>query len=29
MRPGDFAQFIRTERVKWAEVVKSAGVRID
>jgi tripartite-type tricarboxylate transporter receptor subunit TctC len=29
MRPSDFAQFIRTERVKWAEVVKSSGVRID
>jgi len=29
MRPSEFAQFIRTERVKWAEVVKSSGVRID
>ena len=29
MRPDDFAQFARTERFKWAEVVKSSGVRID
>jgi len=29
MRPDDFAQFARAERVKWAEVVKDAGVRID
>jgi len=29
MRPDDFAQFARTERAKWAEVVKDSGVRID
>ena len=29
MRPDDFAQFARAERVKWAEVVKESGVRID
>jgi tripartite-type tricarboxylate transporter receptor subunit TctC len=29
MRPGAFAQFVRAERSKWAEVVKSAGIRID
>ena len=29
MRPGVFAQFGRVERSKWAEVVKSAGIRID
>jgi tripartite-type tricarboxylate transporter receptor subunit TctC len=29
MRPDDFAQFARAERVKWAEVVKDSGVRID
>jgi tripartite-type tricarboxylate transporter receptor subunit TctC len=29
MRPDDFARFARTERIKWAEVVKSSGVRID
>jgi tripartite-type tricarboxylate transporter receptor subunit TctC len=29
MRPGEFAQFVRAERNKWAEVVKSAGIRID
>jgi tripartite-type tricarboxylate transporter receptor subunit TctC len=29
MRPSDFAQFVRNERVKWGEVVKSSGVRID
>jgi hypothetical protein len=29
MQPDDFAQFARTERIKWAEVVKSSGVRID
>jgi tripartite-type tricarboxylate transporter receptor subunit TctC len=29
MRPDDFAQFARTERIKWAEVVKSSGIRID
>ena len=29
MRPEDFGRFARTERIKWAEVVKSSGVRID
>jgi tripartite-type tricarboxylate transporter receptor subunit TctC len=29
MRPDDFAQFARAERIKWAEVVKSSGVRMD
>jgi tripartite-type tricarboxylate transporter receptor subunit TctC len=29
MRPDEFARFARAERVKWAEVVKSSGVRID
>jgi tripartite-type tricarboxylate transporter receptor subunit TctC len=29
MRPGEFAQFVRAERIKWGDVVKSAGVRID
>jgi tripartite-type tricarboxylate transporter receptor subunit TctC len=29
MRPSDFAKFVRTERVKWSEVVKSSGVHID
>jgi tripartite-type tricarboxylate transporter receptor subunit TctC len=29
MPPDDFAQFARAERIKWAEVVKSSGVRID
>jgi tripartite-type tricarboxylate transporter receptor subunit TctC len=29
MRPNDFAQFVRSERVKWGEVVKSSGIRID
>jgi tripartite-type tricarboxylate transporter receptor subunit TctC len=29
MRPSNFAQFVRSERLKWAEVVKSSGVRID
>jgi tripartite-type tricarboxylate transporter receptor subunit TctC len=29
MRPNDFAQFVRSERVKWSEVVKSSGIRID
>jgi tripartite-type tricarboxylate transporter receptor subunit TctC len=29
MTPDDFAQFSRLERAKWAEVVKSSGVRID
>jgi tripartite-type tricarboxylate transporter receptor subunit TctC len=29
MRPVEFAQFVRAERIKWAEVVKSAGVRLD
>ena len=29
MRPGDFAQFVRSERLKWGEVVKSSGIRID
>ncbi|HLQ91974.1 MAG TPA: tripartite tricarboxylate transporter substrate binding protein [Xanthobacteraceae bacterium] len=27
--PDEFAAFARTERVKWAEVVKAAGVKID
>ena len=26
MRPSEFARFVRAERIKWAEVVKSAGV---
>ncbi len=29
MRPDEFAQFARLERVKWAGVVKEAGIRID
>jgi tripartite-type tricarboxylate transporter receptor subunit TctC len=29
LRPDDFAQFARAERIKWAEVVKSSGVRMD
>jgi len=29
MRPGEFAGFVRAERIKWAEVVKSAGIHID
>jgi tripartite-type tricarboxylate transporter receptor subunit TctC len=29
MQPDEFAKFIGTERVKWAKVVKSAGVRIE
>ncbi len=29
MRPGEFAQFVRAERIKWAEVVKTANIRID
>ena len=29
MRPDEFARFVRAERIKWAEVVKSAGIRID
>jgi tripartite-type tricarboxylate transporter receptor subunit TctC len=29
MTPEAFAAFARTERVKWAEVVKAAGVRIE
>jgi tripartite-type tricarboxylate transporter receptor subunit TctC len=29
MRPQDFAQFVRAERIKWGEVVKSAGIRIE
>jgi len=29
MRPSEFARFVRAERIKWAEVVKSTGVRID
>jgi len=29
MRPNDFAQFVRSERLKWGEVVKSSGIRID
>src|SRR5262249_5422661 len=29
IHPSYFAQFMRTDRVKWAEVVKSSGVRID
>src|SRR6266851_106446 len=29
MTPDDFAQFIRVERGKWAEVIKSVDVRID
>jgi tripartite-type tricarboxylate transporter receptor subunit TctC len=28
MTPDAFAEFVRTERTKWAEVVKAAGVRI-
>jgi tripartite-type tricarboxylate transporter receptor subunit TctC len=28
MTPDAFAEFVRTERVKWAEVVRAAGVRI-
>jgi tripartite-type tricarboxylate transporter receptor subunit TctC len=27
--PDDFTAFTRAERVKWAEVVKAAGVKID
>jgi len=27
--PDEFTAFARTERVKWAVVVKAAGVRID
>jgi tripartite-type tricarboxylate transporter receptor subunit TctC len=27
--PDEFAAFARAERVKWAEVVKAAGVQID
>jgi tripartite-type tricarboxylate transporter receptor subunit TctC len=29
MRPDEFARFARAERTKWAEVVKSAGIRLD
>ena len=29
MTPDAFAAFARAERVKWAEVVKAAGVRIE
>jgi tripartite-type tricarboxylate transporter receptor subunit TctC len=29
MRPDEFGRFVRAERIKWAEVVKSAGVHID
>ena len=29
MAPEAFAAFARTERAKWAEVVKAAGVRIE
>jgi len=29
MTPDEFAAFARAERVKWAEVVKAAGVRIE
>jgi tripartite-type tricarboxylate transporter receptor subunit TctC len=29
MRPDDFAQFARTERIKWAEVVKTSGIRME
>jgi tripartite-type tricarboxylate transporter receptor subunit TctC len=29
MTPDAFAAFARTERAKWAEVVKAAGVRIE
>ena len=29
MRPSNFAQFVRSERLRWAEVVKSSGVRIN
>ncbi len=29
MRPDEFAKFIVSERAKWAEVVKAAGVHID
>lgn len=28
MSPDEFASFVRNERVKWAEVVKAAGVKI-
>jgi len=27
--PDEFTAFTRAERVKWAEVVKAAGVQID
>jgi len=27
--PDEFTAFARAERVKWAEVVKAAGVKID
>lgn len=29
MRPDEFLAFTRTERAKWAEVVKSAGIKLD
>jgi tripartite-type tricarboxylate transporter receptor subunit TctC len=29
MTPDQFAEFIRTERVKWKEVVKASGVQVD
>ena len=29
MRPEEFARFVRAERIKWAEVVKGAGIHID
>src|SRR3954454_3392136 len=29
MTPGDFAGFIDSERAKWSEVVKAAGVKVD
>jgi tripartite-type tricarboxylate transporter receptor subunit TctC len=27
MRPEEFAQFVRNERGKWAEVIKGAGLQ--
>jgi tripartite-type tricarboxylate transporter receptor subunit TctC len=29
MSPDEFARFAQSERVRWAEVVKKAGVRIE
>ena len=27
--PEEFGEFIRTESAKWAQVIKSAGVKLD